>query len=180
MLILKKYKYIILALISMLLLMYWLIEGGDSSDKPLTSIKQPNTIINDAQLFENKDGKPVWEMKAKKIEIESDTNINKMTDVKGTFFREDGTKIDAESKGGVYDPASKEITLTGDVLVVYSEGWVLKSQKLNWNPSTNMITASDKASFDKGDVYAEGDKMETNKEATKIKITGNGTVIRRR
>ena len=181
MLMLKKYRYIILAVIGVILLLYWLIEGGSVDENPVKPAKQPNTIINDANLSEEKDGKRLWEIKAKKIEIENDVaGINKMTDVKGTLYREDGTKIDVTSEGGEYVPTSKEVTLTGNVVVVYSEGWVLKSQILNWNPATNMITASDKASFEKDDVYAEGDKMETDKEAAKVKITGNATVIKRR
>lgn len=180
MLFLKKYRYVILGLIAFFALFYWIIEGGELvADKPLEQIKQSNTIIKDSSLTQDKDGKKSWDLDVKVIEIDTQTDINKLTDVKGKLFGEDGTTLDVTAKGGTYNPHTKEITLTGDVFAVYSKGWTLKCQNIQWLPDKNLIIAKEDVICEKQDLYISGDELQTDPQLVKMKITGNGTVIKR-
>lgn len=180
MLFIKKYRYVIIAMVALLAIFYWLIEGGTiSQNKPFEDIKRPNAIIKDSKLNEDKDGKKVWELNAEIIEIDSETGVNKLTGVKGKLYRVDGTTITVTSKEGTYNPGTKHITLSGDVLAVYSEGWTLKCQFIEWIPEKNLILARDKVEVDKKDLYLAGDEMQTDPDLGKIEITGNGIVKKR-
>ncbi len=180
MLFLKRHKYIILAAIFLLATMYWLIEGGTVNDKKIQTPKTtPNAIIKEGELSEEKNGKKVWELKAKTIEFDSNQNQSNLTDIVAKLYREDGTYIDVTSKNGIYDTQNKKITLHGDVLAVYSQGWTLKCQKLEWSQSGKTIEASTNVELVKGDVVALGDKIQTDDDFKQFKLAGNAVVERR-
>lgn len=180
MLFLQKYKYPILTVFALIAVFYWLVEGGSvDQDKPFEQIKRPNAIINDTTINQDKDGKRIWTIDVKTIEIDSETDINTLIDVKGKLYRDDGAYLDVIAKGGTYDPNTGNVTLTGDVFAVYSEGWTLKCQKIDWIPGKNLIVAKEKVECEKTDLYISGDEIETDPDLAKIKITGNGTVIKR-
>ncbi len=174
---LRKYRYFFLAGLGFVLIMYWLISGDALFSVKDVTVKIPNAIIKDSILTEDKkDGNRNWELTVDQIEIDISTKINTLTGVKGRLYREDGVVINVTSKGGLYNPQTRQVTLTGDVLASDSEGRTLKCQQITWLPGDNSITATGSVEFKKEGLLASGDKIETDRALDKIKITGNGVV----
>ena len=177
---LKKYRYMLMAVVALLALFYWIVEGGDSaSDKPFEQVKQANMVVKDTSLVEEKDGQKSWILDVGEIEIDRETDLNMLKGVKGKLFGENGETLDITAKGGTFNPQTREIVLTGDVLAVYSKGWTLKCQKIQWIPNEQTIIAKDSVECEKEGLYIAGDEIQTDPNLVKIKVTGNGTVIKR-
>ena len=174
----KSNKKIFLFLIVIAAFFYWIIEGGDlvpKNDTPQND-KKPSTVVENASFFEDKDGRRVWEITADIMQIDGATTFNTLKGVKGKFFQDDGAFIEIVSKEGTFNPANKEITLSGDVLATYSQGWKLKCQHFLWEPEKELLTASKEVEFTKDGLLVKGDKIESNKTMEKIKVTGNGFI----
>ncbi len=174
----KKYKYFLLSAAVLAGIMYWLIYGGDLITFKSVATQLPNAIIKNANFSEDKDGKRSWELAADQVEVDSGKNINILTGVKGKLYRADGTVVDVKAKGGIYNMTTKEVQLKGDVLAVYSGGGTLKCEEITWAPAGNSIVATGKVEIKNDRFEASGDKIETDRELIKMKITGNGMVQR--
>jgi LPS export ABC transporter protein LptC len=172
---LRKYRYILLLAALLFAVLYWLIEGG--SPAPAGRRREAGTaniVVTGGDIVEEKDGKRIWEIAAKTIEIDGETGSNTLSDAKIKFYRESGGTIDVAAGRGVYVPKTSEIFLSGGVVAVYSEGWRLKCQEARLDFAKNTVSAQGGAEFTKDDLFVYGDEIQADRELTKIKVAGGG------
>lgn len=174
--VLKKYKIAIAAVIVLIGFFYWLLS--DSQIVPLLEEDKnlPKAIMKGNTLLEDKDGKRSWELYVEEIEVDTKSNENILTGIKGKLYRENGTVIEIVAKNGRFNTESREVTLTGDIVASYSEGWQLKCRELNWNPNQGFIVAKGSVDVTKDNLQITGDEIEADRDMEKIKINGNAIV----
>lgn len=175
---LPKYKYWLLAVVVLATLAYWMVYGGELFTMKKIVEQLPNPVIMNTTMVEDKDGKRSWEITADRVEIDAAKDLNMLTGVKGKIYRADGTHIDVRSDSGTYNTKSREAQLVGKVFAVYSGDGTLKCDKIVWTPAKNSIVATGKVELKTPRFFASGDKMETDRDVIKMKITGNGFVRR--
>ena len=90
----KKHKKSIIGVVLMVLItlgVYILFKGDGNSvftgDDTTQAVE-----FNDINLNEEKDGKVIWNLKARHVKMESDRNTAYLTDIEG-FFAEDGNEL---------------------------------------------------------------------------------------
>ena len=109
----KKHKKSIIGVVLMVLItlgVYILFKGDGNSvftgDDTTQAVE-----FNDINLNEEKDGKVIWNLKARHVKMESDRNTAYLTDIEG-FFAEDGNET--ETSGSVQYGTSRSESRVAD------------------------------------------------------------------
>lgn len=144
-----------------------------------TNVKPPVLpSINNAELKEDKDGKRIWELNIDVMTMNPSVQVNTLKGVKGRFYRDNGDIINVQSEGGEIDLKTKNVKLTGNVIVDSSTNEKLTTEELAWNNTDEQVVATGKAVLTRQDVVAKADKMITDKKFVKSKLLGNASVVK--
>lgn len=134
--------------------------------------------INNADLKEDKDGKRIWELNIDTVTMNPQEQVNILKGVKGRFYRDNGDIINVKSDGGEIDLKTKNVKLTGNVIVESTTKEKLTTDELIWNNNDEQVIAIGKAVLARPDVTAKADKMITDKQFAKSKLIGNASVVK--
>ena len=126
----KKHKKSIIGVVLMVLItlgVYILFKGDGNSvftgDDTTQAVE-----FNDINLNEEKDGKVIWNLKARHVKMESDRNTAYLTDIEG-FFAEDGNELSIKAKKGIIKRAEQTVNLEGDIEGKTKDGLILYDGK---------------------------------------------------
>ena len=175
----KKMKVLLVVLLVALAgLVAWVVTSI-----PAPSTKQVQTSDSKVMTYdgntisEEKDGRKIWELTADHIEVDADTQNVKLEKVVGHFYMQDGRIVGIEADNGSYDNATKDISVTGSVVVNNSDGAQLVSDELKWTSKEEMLAAIGNATVSKDDMRANGNRIESTDGFNKIKIIGKAHLV---
>lgn len=129
-------------------------------------------------IVEEKDGKPLWELKAEVIEIDVDTKNVQLKNLVGTFYQEKGGKIEIKAPEAFLDSKTKEITMSVKVQATASDGATFTANEARWSSKEQKVYGSGNVVFTKDDAVLTGDKIESDANMEKVKVFGNAKVIK--
>ena len=170
---------------SFILITGLLIVGGIYyffRDEPLDERKTSSVVTRMAftgsSLTEDVDGKRVWELTARVIEVDPKTRYVYLTDLKGVFYRDDGTKIDVTAKEAIVDPQTKNMEMAGGLFMKASDGPTFKSDKGRYAAKEKRIYASGNVRATRDDAVLTANEFETDDKFEVLRVKGNATVIK--
>ena len=148
---------------------------------PEEEIKPPATqatlvTIKNAHLVEEKLGKRNWELNADTMQADALQQVNNLTGVKGKLFLENGNIVDVTADKGVMYLKSKDITLSGNVLIITSQAEKLVAKDLKFTNLDNTIIATGDVVITKPGLLAQADQVITDRSLEKIKLIGKALV----
>lgn len=120
--------------------------GGEETGVRSESVKRPlpDQVISDFSLTETAKGRKEWKMEAERAFVYEQRNILEADTIRVTFF--DG-KGDAQSvltaSHGKLNRNTDDMEARGDVVVIGSDGVVLRTQSLTWVKETHQIVSQD-------------------------------------
>lgn len=129
-------------------------------------------------ITEVKDGKPLWELQAETIEMDMTTQNTNMKNIKGTFYQANGAKIDITAPAAVLDNKTKDITMTGTVHAVASDGATFTAQEAHWLGQAERFYGSGNVVVTKDDAVMTGDNIESDATMAKIKVSGHAKIVK--
>lgn len=129
-------------------------------------------------IVEEKDGKPLWELKAEVIEIDVDTKNVQLKNLVGTFYQEKGGKIDITAPEAFLDSKTKDITMSIRVKATASDGATFTANEARWSSKEQKMYGSGNVVLTKDDTVLTGDKIESDSNMEKVKVFGNAKVIK--
>lgn len=153
-------------------------EPPEPTPAPAPESSVPAALLEGNKLVEKKNGRVIWELEAKTIELDKVTGKIALLEVKGAFYREDGTKLDVTAKTGNFDNQTHDFGLAGDVVAVSTDGARLTSDTVNWRQKDELITAKGKVKLSKPDVTATAEEALTDRALEKIRLTGNAVIVK--
>jgi LPS export ABC transporter protein LptC len=177
-----KNKKLILTIIAGLVLLglvfLWLFNGGvpKQETKPAEENGTENVKVLNSSLKEERDGKLVWELQIGEMEYIKKTDTNVMKDVKGKWYREDGSYLTIRSEGGSVVMAKKDVVLKGKAQAVLSTGGEVSADEIGWLHSEDKIIATGKVRIVKDDTVATADKATTDTGIENLRLEGNAEV----
>lgn len=177
-----KNKKLILAVAAALALLgavfLWLFNSGapKQENKPEQTNGSENLKVKNSSLKEEKDGRLVWELQIGEMEYVKKTDTNLLKDVKGKFYREDGSYLTVSSEGGSVVMTKKDVVLKGKAQAQLSTGGEISADEISWLHSEGKITASGKVRIVKDDAVATADKAMTDTAIEKLRLEGNAEV----
>ena len=177
-----KNKKLILAVVAGLALLgavfLWLFNSGapKQGTKPEQVNGTENVKVKNSSLKEERDGKLVWELQIGEMEYIKKTDTNVLKDVKGKWYREDGSYLTISSEGGSVAMAKKDVVLKGKAQAALSSGGEVSADEISWLHSEDKITATGKVRIVKDDAVATADKAITDTGIENLRLEGNAEV----
>lgn len=177
---LKNKNFIILGL-----LIAAIVAGGlyyFFREEPLEEKKQESVVtrmaFSGSELTEDQDGKRLWELTARVIEVDPKTRLVYMTDLKGKLYRTDGTKIVLTAKSAVVDPTSRNMELPEGLEMTADDGAGLKADKGRYVAKERKIYASGSVRATRDDAVLTADELETDDKFEMIMVKGNARIVK--
>lgn len=106
-------------------------------------------VYENNTMREEQDGKLIWELKARRTEMNGETRSAACEDITGRFYREDGTVVTGRARSGGYDGKTKDVFLEGEAVIETDDGRRLTADKITWNSSEQKAVAEGRAHLTK-------------------------------
>jgi LPS export ABC transporter protein LptC len=179
---LNKRTTLIYAIVGLLLsgcLYYFFREETIAPEVSRTQTPPKQEVLfENSAMVEEKDGKPLWKVSAEAITVDATAKKAYLTNVRGTFYRDDGSSVTLNARKGVADTASKEIFLEGEVTAMSSnDGATFTAPQVRWAGEIRWFFADGGVKLIKDNSVMTGDKLESDVNMEKIKIRGNAKVM---
>lgn len=150
-------------------------------EEPLEETTQESIVTRMAftgsHLTEMQDGKPIWDLTARVMEVDAKTKKVYLTELKGNIFRTDGTRIEVTAQTAVADPTTRDIEMSGGIDMKASDG--------TFHAEQGRYVAKDRRIFATGAVRATKDEytltaneLETDDRFDQIVIRGNARIVK--
>jgi LPS export ABC transporter protein LptC len=175
----RKVKIAILASVVLIGGIVLIILWSNLQDKNASERREvPPEILTggaDAHLekirfVEDRQGQKTWELEAKSIQQYQDQNVIFLEEVKVTFFAKEGRSFVVSGKQGKINQNSKDMELSGDVVLVSSDGYRLETHSVSYHHSEKRISTSDPVVIEGGKIRVEGRGMLVDMESKILKV----------
>jgi LPS export ABC transporter protein LptC len=175
----RKTKIVILLLIvligSIVLVSLWTNLGARKASEAVEKIPKVSTGGADMQLkkirfVEDKQGQKTWELEAESVHQYQEQNIMVLEDVKVTFYAKEGRIIYLTGKRGKVYQDSKNVDLSGDVVLTSSDGYQLKTDSATYRHLEKIVSTADPVEIDGEQIQLTGRGMLVNVDAKTFRI----------
>jgi LPS export ABC transporter protein LptC len=157
--------------------LYYFLRPEPLEDTPKESVVT-RMAFTGSNLSESLDGKPVWDLTARVIEVDPKTRWVYLTDLKGTIFRADGTKIDVLAKTAVVDPATRNVELSDGLSMKSEDGATFTAEKGRYVAKDHKIFASGSIRATREDTVLTGRELEVDDKFEVIMVKGNARIVK--
>lgn len=106
-------------------------------------------VYENNTMKEEQNGKIVWELKAKRTELNAETNNARCEGITGRFYMDDGTVVDGSALGGGFDGKTKDVFLEGNAVIVTNDGRKITADKITWKAAEKKAIAEGHAHLTK-------------------------------
>lgn len=152
-------------------------------EEPIEETKQPEIPVNrmafsGSRLTEDQDGKRIWELTARVMEVDPKTRWVYLTDLSGILFRADGSRIEVTAKNAVVDPQTRNLEMSGAIRMVASDGASFTADKGNYVAQSRRIVAVGSVQVTQGDYVLTAHELETDDKLDRIVVRGNARIVK--
>ena len=154
-------------------LVVWAVATVPDAPKIVPQPENKTMSYDGNTISEEKNGRKIWELTSEHIEVDVDTQDVTMQGITGHFYAEDGKVAELKAESGVYGGKSKDIKLTGGIVVTYSDGAILVSKEMEWKSQEEILTALGDVKSVREDLLITADKIESSDSFNKVKAVGH-------
>ncbi len=158
-------------------LIYWAYASRPNPQQSESSSGKV-MVYNNNTLKEEVNGKVIWECYAETMTIDQDTQMVTMENIKGTFYRDDGSSITLTAPKGTYDQAKKHMELEENIHAESTDNMKLDTGKIIWDGAQGVLTCEDNVKMSKPGLQASADKAESKDAFKNFKLIGNAKLIK--
>jgi LPS export ABC transporter protein LptC len=152
-------------------------EGPDITQKVKEQVPDRMMSYSGNVLKEEKNGKLIWEVTAETMQIDLQSNVVVMKDMKGAFYREDGTVTKLVAQEASYDQKENIITMDGAIEATQSDGGLLKADTARYDGKKKHLYCDGNVEVKKDGYLVTGDHMIADQKSGKIRVDGNAHAI---
>lgn len=146
-------KAVLAIVLPLVCAIFWAV----SSVPALPDKKAAEELVHKAKIMvyenntmrEEQNGRVIWEIKARRTEMNGETKSATCEGITGRFYREDGTVVTGRARGGGYDGKTKDVFLVGEAVIETDDGRKLTADKITWNASEQKAVAEGRAHLTK-------------------------------
>ena len=131
-----------------------------------------------SKLTEDQDGKRIWELTARVMEVDPKTRWVYLTDLDGVLFRADGTRIVVTAKNAVVDPQTRNLEMSGSINMKASDGPTFTAEKGRYIAKDRRIFATGSIRATKDDYVLTANELETDDKFDKIVVKGKARIVK--
>nr|DAR59835.1 MAG TPA: LPS export ABC transporter periplasmic protein [Caudoviricetes sp.] len=170
----KKHKKLIIGVVLMVLITLgvYILFKGDGNSIFIGDDTTQAVEFNDINLNEEKDGKVIWNLRARHVRMESDRNTVYLTDIEG-FFAEDGNELSIKAKKGVIKRAEQTVNLEGDIEGKTKDGLILYAKNLTYDGKKQVLSTDCSFTAEKDGRILTADSFTADRVLEKIIAKGH-------
>lgn len=151
-------------------------------EEPLEEKRQESVItrmaFSGSTVTEELDGKRIWELTARVIEVDAKTQFVHMQDLTGNLYRADGSKIVLKAKTAVVDPKTRNIELADGLEMKAEDGASLQADKGRYAGRERKIFASGAIRASREDLVLTAEELETDDRFEMIVVKGKARLVK--
>lgn len=158
-------------------LVYWAYVNQPAINQFKPSTNKSMTY-SDNYLKEEVDGKLIWECYADTMSIDQNSKVVTMTNIKGIFYRDDGSTVELTAPNASYDQDKKYLIAQGDggVQAHSSDNMQFSTDKVTWDGNEGLLSCIGNVNLEKPGLKASGDKAESKNAFQDFKLIGNAHI----
>jgi LPS export ABC transporter protein LptC len=174
----KKLWIIACAIILVIGSVYYFSADNDDQQQTAQDAGDTKPVFIGNEIIEEENGKRLWELKAERTEIDPQTKAVKMLNLKGTFYKDDGSSIQIIAPEANIDLNSKDILMVGNVKAITSDGATFTAREARWEGKKRYFYGTGGVTMTREDTVITGDKIESDANMEKVKVEGNARVVK--
>lgn len=151
-------------------------------EEPLTDTRQEavttRMAFSGSKLTEDQDGKRIWELTARVMEVDPKTRWVYLTDLEGVLFCADGTHIMVTAKNAVVDPQTRNLEMSGAMNMKASDGPTFTAEKGRYVAKDRRIFATGSIRATKDDYVLTANELETDDKFDMIVVKGKARIVK--
>jgi LPS export ABC transporter protein LptC len=143
-----------------------------TAEVPKVSTDGADTRLEKIHFVEDKHGQKTWELEATSAQQYQEKDMLVLKDVRVTFFTKDGRSFFLSGKEGKVYQESKNVEITGDVVLTSSDGYSLKTRSMTYDHKEKKARTSDPVEIEGEQIRLVGGGMLVDMEARTFKVLG--------
>ncbi len=173
----KKKSAIYLLVLCIVGILYWAYATRPNLEEQQQQHKNVMTYHNNT-IKEEVDGKLIWECYAETMTVDQETNIMTMQNIKGTFYRDDGNKVEMTAETGTYDQKKKNIVMENGIHATSTDDMKFDTDKVIWDGTKGLLICEGNVNISKPGLKATSDRAESEDVFQKFKLIGKAHIIK--
>jgi LPS export ABC transporter protein LptC len=126
----------------------------------------------------DKQGKPLWKVRAKKGIYAPDKKRAKITGIDGDFYQDGQIVLHVTAKTGEVEQEGEKVVLRGDVVAKETRNnLVIIGQEVEWHPKTDLLTIHDRVRANHPQLQVQADRGEYHSREQRMDLTGKIAAI---
>ena len=158
-------------------ILYWAYATRPVVEEVAKPVDNTMTYTNNT-LKEEVNGKLVWECYAETMSVDQTTQLVTMENIKGKFYREDGSSIEITADRGEYDQKAKRMILDKGIHAKSTDDMTFDTDKVTWDGNKGVLLCEGNVKITKPNLSASGDKAESKDAFQNFKLMGNAHIIK--
>lgn len=147
--------------------------------KLITSIqKNASLAIGNIHQVSTRDGVKEWILDARSAHVIDETKQLMLEDVTVVYFVKNGREVRLTASRGVLKTETKDIEVTGQVLLTYSD-YILETEKMNYDHGNRILFSSTPVKIIGNDINLAADSMKYDLTANQTRFQQNVEVLLR-
>lgn len=138
-------------------------------------VKTPNADISiaKARYVETRDGRKEWELEADSARYFKNDDLIAFENMKVVFYSKNGANYVLEGKQGKLKNDTKDMDVSGDVVVTSSDGYKLLTDSLKYTAAVKQISTKDRVIFTGPNIRIEGIGFLADMVTEKVSVLAN-------
>jgi LPS export ABC transporter protein LptC len=126
----------------------------------------------------DKQGKPLWKVRAKKGTYTPDKKRAKITGIDGDFYQDGRIVLHVTANAGEVEQEGEKVVLRGDVITKETRNnLVIVGQEVEWHPKTDLLTIQDRVRVNHPQLQVQADRGEYHSREQRLDLTGKIAAI---
>jgi LPS export ABC transporter protein LptC len=126
----------------------------------------------------DKQGKPLWKVRAKKGTYTPDKKRAKITGIDGDFYQDGQIVLHVTANTGEVEQEGEKVVLRGDVITKETRNnLVIVGQEVEWHPKTDLLTIHDRVRVNHPQLQVQADRGEYHSREQRMDLTGKIAAI---
>ena len=168
-------------IIALSLIFAWLFWGStvpeptDAAKKAAESTVK--ATVHNTELKRDEHGKQKWKLKVEEA-TQEDNDVVTAKKVDGVVYLNNGDEMHVTADAGKISDKNNQFELSGKVTARLKKGGFIRADKVEWNQSKDILTATGAVKVVKDDMLARAEKIITSSELKHFKLIDKAHVER--
>ncbi len=126
----------------------------------------------------DKQGKPLWKVRAQKGVYAPDRKRARVTDLSGDFYQDGRVILRVTAKAGEVEQEGEKVLLRGDVIARETRNnLMLSGQEVEWQPKADVLTIRDRVRASHPQLQADADRGQYFSRQQRVELSGKISAV---